>query len=155
MISVGRVAASDIREASGTGLFFPVNESEPTLLLLVEPGSRHAIKLTGSDRYNRFPVGLRTACAGLLIPDVEIRVDLSSKADAAGLTDKRGTLILSHDAIAMVTGMVGDDLGDPEPFRLPFPAMAGCDATRIAFGRWSLGIVQDDEWIALWERADH
>jgi hypothetical protein len=154
MISVGRVAASDIREAPGTGLFFPVKASDPTLLLTGEPGSRHAIKLTGGDRYNRFGVSLKTACAGLFVPDVQLRVDLASRLDAAGLTETRGTVILSDNSVALVTGVVGDTWGDPGLFQLPFAVSAGCDSTRIAFAWWTLGVMQDDTYVPLWEPTD-
>jgi hypothetical protein len=151
LITIGRIIASDIREAEGTGLFFPVKPSDPALLLVGEANSRHAIKLSGSDCYNRFPISLKTACAGLFVPDTELRVDLSSRADASKLSDTRGTIILSGESLALVCGIVGDTWSDPEPFELPFAITSGSDATRIAFARWTIGIVQDDKYVPIWE----
>jgi hypothetical protein len=151
LVPIGRIAATDIREVTTPGLFFPLRASEPIMFLTGEAGGKLALKLNTDDAFNQFPISLKTPCQGMFVPDVEIRVDVTTAMDATGLTDKRGNLILTDNEVQLVVGRVGDEWTDPAPFGLSIKVPAGSDAVRIAFKSWAIGIVHEDEFLTLWK----
>lgn len=132
------------------GILWPDrNKSSPVLVTTWE-GAPFILQLAGGSTFEFFPVTPDMRISGLLLQEVQVRVDVASRTNFVPHDTPLGSLILT-DGRANILGMPrGRNFMDPQllPFWGEYPT--GSPETSIAFMRWKLVVRDGQRLINVW-----
>lgn len=149
--SIGKAIASDIRNVSVPALMLPIRKRDEKLLLLPWEQKMVAMMLTGPNAFLYFDVSLRSPHKGLLIPEIDVLVDLDSVTEGIGREDHRGVLILEQNQLSVIGLKASSSLGDGHRVPLWTEIHGGTSDSVVAFNRWAIGLKEGDTNRILWE----
>ena len=137
--------SQDAAKAS-CGLFFPYRTNLPTGLVVEWEGDTHLIHLEGSLAFQEGAVGIGNPIRGVVINDVEYRVDLTSRYNSVERGDPPGALVLKAGALYLCCTKLGDQFhGGPYLVPLGGNYQKGGADEACGFTRWSIAVRENDE----------
>jgi hypothetical protein len=127
-----------------------VTKSIDVPLSLVAPVQlkKAATSSTGglSHVFKEAPIEIGHPIRGLIINDIEFRVDVTSRYDSGHVWDALGALILKDGELSIFCQKLGDQLNnDPYPVPLRAGYLVGVPNEVCGFTRWSVAIQDGDQ----------
>lgn len=139
-VRVGKTATNE-----SCGLFFPYLNLALGLVIDWE-GDTHLIHLDGPTLFKEGPIGIGNPIRGVVINDLEYRVDPTSRFKPHQDLDPPGALVLKGGNLYLMCLRHGREIDD-EPYEVPVAAgfRVGGTEESCGFTRWSIAIREGEQ----------
>lgn len=107
MLRVGQFSVGSVATTSGLTLVLPRTKYEYTILVAGGAGERMAVLLEGNDPFVAFSAENNCRFAGILIPEVDIEMDLQSAYEVRQFDIRPGTMVRSGSTLSIATSPPG------------------------------------------------
>ena len=128
------------------GLFLPYRTNLPLGLVVDWNSEKHLIHLDGSYAFKEAAVGIGNPIRGIVVNDIEYRVDVTSHYNAEQEFDPAGALVLKGGELFLCCRILGDQYHD-DPHRVPVASgyLEGNAEEACGFTRWSIAVREGDK----------
>lgn len=154
MIPINRMVPTRVTSQtalSRPGFFRELRPGQPPMIAFNWGDGSHVILLEGSYAFNHFKQQMGHSVAGVLITDVEFRVDDTSLYDPSREGALLGSLVLSEGQLSIVGRNPNNNFGDEHLVPLWGDYEEGSADVRVGFTRWSIVACIGNERETLWE----
>lgn len=131
-----------------SGFFVPMRQNLPPSFVDGTGQSLILIPLEGERAFRRIHVQLGTAVEGLLFPDIQVAVRVSTRVNPHS-EGQLGDISLAYGKVNILSADPRLDFGDAEPFPLQMDSPTSSE-TPIAFRQWSIVMNYGADEIELW-----
>lgn len=129
-----------------SGLFFPYRANLSVDLATNWEGRTHLVHLAGDYAFQEGAVGINSPIRGILVREIEYRVDVTSRYNSTEAQDTPGSLVLKHGQLFLMATRLGDKI-DNDPYGVPIAQGfdAGAAEQACGFRRWSIAIQENGD----------
>lgn len=140
-VKLGKLAMEGV-----SGLFFPHRTNFPVSLVVPWNGDTHLVHLAGPYAFKEGQVGMGNPIRGVIVRDIDYRVDVSSAYNSGEQFDPPGALILKDGELSISCQKLGNQFAD-DPYPMPLKAglLPGGAEEACGFTRWSIVVQDGDE----------
>ncbi len=141
MSAVAPVRLGKNADEKSCGLFLPYRANHPMSLVVDWEDQKHMIHLDGSYAFKEAAVGADNPIRGVIVSQVEFRVDATSRYNAEEEFDPAGALVLKGGQVSIYCRRLGDQYyDDPYPVPLMKGFTEGSADEACGFTRWSIAL---------------
>lgn len=147
----GLKLAEITRGSNYTGIFLPTRSNLPPALVFnwgdtdEQEAAQTIMYFEGEKAFEYFDLDIRTKPRGLLIENVEVGVDLSSRYDAQTTATPKGGMVMKEGRAHINAAPLRDTYGDPHLVPLPFEFGQTGEVEPMGFYRWKLYLRKGDD----------
>jgi hypothetical protein len=140
-VKLAKQAAEEV-----AALFFPHRKNLPLGLVVPWNGDTHLVHLVGPYAFKEGQVWMGNPIRGVLLRDIEYRVDATSAYNSGEQFDPPGALILKDGELSISCQKLGEQFAD-DPYPVPLKAglLRGSAEEACGFTRWSIVVQDGDE----------
>ncbi|MBR0553741.1 hypothetical protein [Stakelama marina] len=141
MSAVAPVRLGKNADEKSCGLFLPYRSNLPMGLVVDWDDQKHMIHLDGSYAFKEAAVGAGNPIRGVIVSQVEYRVDATSRYNSEEEFDPAGALVLRSGQLFISCRRLGDQFHD-DPYRVPLMKgfAEGSADEACGFTRWSIAV---------------